>query len=49
MQFELTRGYIDDLRTVIEQKNENEALTLLKDLHAADIADIFFSILNSMY
>lgn len=40
MQFELTREYIDDLRELIDQKNENEAKAMIEDLHAADIADI---------
>jgi len=40
MQFELTREYIEDLRTIIDQKNETEAKAKIEDLHAADIADI---------
>lgn len=40
MQFELTREYIDDLRKLIDQKNENEAKAKVEDLHPADIADI---------
>jgi magnesium transporter len=41
MQFELTRKYIDDLKIVIEQKNEVEAIALMKELHPADIAEIY--------
>lgn len=40
MQFELTREYIDDLKLIIDQKNEAEAKVKIEDLHAADIADI---------
>jgi magnesium transporter len=40
MQFELTREYIDDLRKLIDQKNETEAKAKVEHLHAADIADI---------
>jgi len=40
MQFELTREYIDDLRKIIDQKNETEAKAKIEDLHAVDIADI---------
>lgn len=41
MQFELTREYIDDLKVVIEQKNEAEAIALMEELHPADIAEIY--------
>ncbi len=41
MQFELTREYINQLKAIIEQKNEAEAIVLLKDLHPADIAEIY--------
>ncbi|WP_372645699.1 magnesium transporter MgtE N-terminal domain-containing protein, partial [Ancylomarina sp.] len=40
MQFELTREYIDDLRKLIDQKNETEAKAIVEHLHPADIADI---------
>jgi len=40
MHFELTREYIDDLRKLIDQKNEAETKAKIDDLHAADIADI---------
>nr|WP_320118147.1 magnesium transporter [uncultured Marinifilum sp.] len=41
MQFELTREYIDDLKIVIEEKNEAEAIGLMEELHPADIAEIY--------
>lgn len=41
MQFELTREYIDELRKLIEANDEKTALTRIKDLHPADIAEIF--------
>jgi len=40
-QFELTREYIDNLRDVIERKDEAVALQLMEELHAADIAEIY--------
>ena len=40
MQFELTREYIDDLRKLIDQKNETEIKAKIEYLHPADIADI---------
>ena len=41
MQFELTREYIDQLKTIIEEKKEAEAIDLMEELHPADIADIY--------
>lgn len=41
MQFELTREYIDNLKVVIEEKNEAEAIGLMEELHPADIAEIY--------
>lgn len=41
MQFELTREYIDNLKQIIEDKNEVEAIALTKELHPADIAEIY--------
>jgi len=41
MQFELTREYIDVLKTIIENKNEAEAIALMDELHPADIAEIY--------
>ena len=41
MQFELTREYIDQLKIIIDEKNEAEAIGLMKELHPADIAEIY--------
>src|SRR6056297_1050061 len=41
MQFELTREYIEELRLNIEQENSVAAFDLIKDLHPADIAEIY--------
>ncbi|MBN2166514.1 MAG: magnesium transporter [Marinilabiliaceae bacterium] len=40
-QFELTREYIDNLKTLIEQKDETAISDLLNDLHPADIAEVY--------
>lgn len=40
MDFELTREYLDELRDAIEQNNEGSMLTLVADLHPADIGDV---------
>ncbi len=39
--FELTREYIDQLKTLIEQKNESALSGILEELHPADIAEIY--------
>lgn len=41
MQFELTKEYIDQLHDHIEKSNEVEAFKMVKDLHPADIAEIY--------
>jgi len=41
MNFELTREYIERIREVIEARDETTAITMMEDLHAADIADIY--------
>jgi magnesium transporter len=41
MNFELTREYIQRLNEVIEAKDEKSAISMLEDLHAADIAGIY--------
>ncbi|WP_372753786.1 magnesium transporter [Labilibaculum sp.] len=41
MQFELTREYIDQLKQIIDDKNEAEAVSQMKELHPADIAEIY--------
>jgi magnesium transporter len=41
MQFELTKEYIDELRDHIEKSDEVKTFELVKDLHPADIAEIY--------
>ncbi|MBI9056248.1 MAG: magnesium transporter [Labilibaculum sp.] len=41
MHFELTREYIDNLKQIIEEQNEAEAIALMDELHPADIAEIY--------
>ncbi|OFX85820.1 MAG: magnesium transporter [Bacteroidetes bacterium GWF2_33_16] len=41
MQFELTREFLDKLRVHIDKKEEAAAFDMVKDLHPADIADIY--------
>ncbi len=41
MRFEITREYIDELRIKIEEKNQKDALSLILNLHPADIAEIY--------
>ena len=41
MQFELTKEFIDELRSFITNDQETEAFKLIKDLHPADIAEIY--------
>jgi len=41
MNFELTKEYVERLREVIEARDEQTAVTMMQDLHAADIADIY--------
>lgn len=40
-QFEITREFIDSLIQVIESKDEALAVEMIKELHPADIADIY--------
>ena len=40
MQFEFTREFIEQLETLIEEKNTKEVETILADLHPADIAEM---------
>lgn len=40
-QVEITKDFILNLREVIESKDEKKALSLLSDLHPADIAEVF--------
>lgn len=39
--FELTREFIEQIRLLIEQKDEAALTELIKDLHPADIAEIY--------
>ena len=41
MQFELTREYIEILREAIENQEKQKAMSMMEDLHAADIAEIY--------
>ncbi len=41
MHFELTREYIENLREIIGNEDEQSAKDILEELHPADIADIF--------
>lgn len=41
MQFELTKEYIDQLHDYIINSNEVETFKMVKDLHPADIAEIY--------
>jgi magnesium transporter len=41
MQFELTKEFIDELRSYISNNQEAEAFKMIKDLHPADIAEIY--------
>jgi magnesium transporter len=41
MNFEINKEYIENLKAVIKEGNESEALSLISSLHAADIADIY--------
>lgn len=38
---ELTKEYIDNLKKIIEEKDDVKARELLKDLYPADIAEIY--------
>ncbi len=39
--FKLTREFVDDIKNKIEIKDENRIVEEIKDLHPADIADLF--------
>ena len=41
MSSKLTREYLNDLKTIIDVKNDDDVLTMLKDLHPADIAEMY--------
>jgi magnesium transporter len=41
MSSKLTREYLNELKIIIEVKNDDDVLTMLKDLHPADIAEMY--------
>jgi magnesium transporter len=41
MKLELTREFISELRAIIEAKDEKAALSMMSELHPADIAEIY--------
>jgi len=41
MSTELTRKYLNELRSIVEIKDDDAALNMLEDLHPADIAEIY--------
>jgi len=41
MKLEITREYISELKAIIEAKDDKAALDMMKDLHPADIAEIY--------
>jgi magnesium transporter len=41
MSSKLTREYLNKLKTIIDVKNDDDVLTMLKDLHPADIAEMY--------
>ena len=41
MKLELTREYINELRAIIEARDERSALAMMDELHPADIAEIY--------
>ncbi len=46
MPFNLTREYIEELKAVIANKDDNTAQKMIKDLHPADIAEVFGELTN---
>ncbi len=41
MSIELTRKYLNELRSIIELKDDDAVLNMMEDLHPADIAEIY--------
>lgn len=41
MHFELTKEFLDELIHIIDSKDQDTALEIIKDLHAVDIAEIY--------
>jgi magnesium transporter len=46
MPFNLTREYIEELKAVIESNDNSTAQEMIKDLHPADIAEVFGELTN---
>jgi magnesium transporter len=46
MQFELSKEYIDQLEVLIENNKNEELISLLSELHAADIAEVLHALSN---
>jgi magnesium transporter len=46
MPFNLTREYIEDLKAVIANNDNSTAQEMIKDLHPADIAEVFGELTN---
>lgn len=41
MSIELTRKYIDELKSIIAEKDDSAALAMMEELHPADIAELY--------
>ena len=41
MSTELTRTYINEMKSIIEKRDDSAALEKLEQLHPADIAEIY--------
>lgn len=41
MKFELTREFLDELRTAIDAQDKRKTITMLQDFHPADIVEIY--------
>ena len=41
MPLELTKEYVADLKEIISNKDEKNAVRLMEELHPADIAEIY--------
>ena len=46
MQFELTREFIEELKAAVNYEDNIAAFNMIKDLHSADIAEIFGELSN---
>jgi len=44
MSTKLTRKYIDDLKSHLDERNDSDALAMMEELHPADIAGIYESL-----